>query len=64
MRTACGRARVNSLLLNREGVMNLRSLLVLAGKHPPDFGRGSISVSFDCELRNWERVYLNKRKIL
>jgi HNH endonuclease len=36
--TACGRATVNSLFLNRAGVVNLRSLLVLAGKHPPDFG--------------------------
>ncbi len=35
--TACGRATVNSLFLNRVGVVNLRSLLVLAGKHPPDF---------------------------
>jgi hypothetical protein len=35
--TACGRATVNSLFLNRTGVVNLRSLLVLAGKHPPDF---------------------------
>jgi hypothetical protein len=36
--TACGRATVESLLLNRTGVVNLRSLLVLAGKHPPDLG--------------------------
>jgi HNH endonuclease len=36
--TACGRATVKSLLLNRPGVVNLRSLLVLAGKHPPDLG--------------------------
>jgi hypothetical protein len=35
--TPCGRATVQSLLLNRLGVVNLRSLLVLAGKHPPNF---------------------------
>lgn len=34
--TACGRATVEALYLNRLGVVNLRSLLVLAGKHPPD----------------------------
>jgi hypothetical protein len=33
----CGRATVQSLSLNRLGVVNLRSLLVLAGKHPPNF---------------------------
>jgi hypothetical protein len=33
--TPCGRATVEALYLNRQGVVNLRSLLVLAKKHPP-----------------------------
>ncbi len=33
--TPVGRATIESLKLNREAVVNLRSLLVLAGKHPP-----------------------------
>jgi len=35
--TPTGRATVNSLHLNREGIINLRRLLVGIGKHPPDF---------------------------
>ena len=33
--TAIGRATIQTLRLNRLGVMNLRQLLILAGKHPP-----------------------------
>lgn len=33
--TPTGRATVNELQVNRDGVVNLRRLLVLAGKHPP-----------------------------
>jgi hypothetical protein len=33
--TPTGRATVERLQLNREGVVNLRGLLLLAGKHPP-----------------------------
>jgi hypothetical protein len=33
--TPTGRATVSTLLLNREGVINLRRLLYTAGKHPP-----------------------------
>jgi hypothetical protein len=34
-RTACGRATVVTLKLNRPGVSNLRRVLVAAGEHPP-----------------------------
>lgn len=34
-RTPIGRATVERLQLNREGVVNLRSLLIAVGKHPP-----------------------------
>lgn len=34
-KTPCGRASVQSLRLNRTGVVNLRRLLVMAGIHPP-----------------------------
>jgi hypothetical protein len=33
--TSIGRARVETLLLNREGVVNLRGLMYAAGEHPP-----------------------------
>jgi hypothetical protein len=33
--TATGRATVDALFLNRDGVVNLRRLLHTAGKHPP-----------------------------
>lgn len=33
--TSIGRATIDSLRLNRSGVVNLRKLLKLAGKHPP-----------------------------
>ena len=33
--TPTGRATIEALHLNREGVVNLRRLLLLAGKHPP-----------------------------
>jgi hypothetical protein len=33
--TPTGRATVAALYLNREGVVNLRSLLVASGEHPP-----------------------------
>jgi HNH endonuclease len=33
--TTTGRATVNALKLNRDGVINLRKLLILAGLHPP-----------------------------
>lgn len=33
--TPAGRATVECLQLNREEVVNLRELLVMAGKHPP-----------------------------
>jgi hypothetical protein len=35
--TPTGRATIERLQLNREGVMNLRQLLGSIGKHPPDF---------------------------
>jgi hypothetical protein len=34
--TTTGRATVNALKLNRDGVINLRKLLILAGLHPPN----------------------------
>jgi HNH endonuclease len=34
--TPCGRATVDSLFLNRTGVVNLRSLLLMAKLHPSD----------------------------
>lgn len=34
-RTACGRATIEALRLNRPGIVNLRRLLVMAGLHPP-----------------------------
>lgn len=34
-KTACGRATVQALRLNRPGIVNLRRLLVTAGLHPP-----------------------------
>ena len=33
--TATGRATIVALQMNRPGVINLRSLFILAGKHPP-----------------------------
>ncbi len=33
--TPIGRTTVATLHLNREGVVNLRRLLVVTGKHPP-----------------------------
>ena len=33
--TAIGRATIKRLKLNREGLINLRAILVAAGKHPP-----------------------------
>jgi hypothetical protein len=33
--TPSGRATVTTLLLNREGVVNLRRLLYVIGEHPP-----------------------------
>ena len=33
--TPIGRATITALSLNREGVINLRRLLLLTGKHPP-----------------------------
>ncbi len=33
--TPTGRATVGALLLNRDGVVNLRRLLYLNGEHPP-----------------------------
>lgn len=33
--TATGRATIDALQLNREGVVNLRTLLQIIGKHPP-----------------------------
>ncbi len=35
--TPTGRATIATLQLNCEGVVNLRRLLVLSGKHPPQF---------------------------
>ncbi len=32
----CGRATVNALQLNRQGLVNLRQLMKLGGIHPPD----------------------------
>ena len=37
--TSTGRATVDALQLNRSGVINLRKLLLLVGKHPPMFKR-------------------------
>jgi hypothetical protein len=34
--TPTGRATVNTLKLNRPGVINLRKLLIMAGLHPPN----------------------------
>ncbi|MEK7276145.1 MAG: HNH endonuclease [Chloroflexota bacterium] len=34
-RTPCGRATIESLQLNRPGLVNLRRVLVVAGVHPP-----------------------------
>jgi hypothetical protein len=34
-KTACGRASIEALRLNRSGIVNLRRLLVTAGLHPP-----------------------------
>jgi 5-methylcytosine-specific restriction endonuclease McrA len=34
--TAVGQSTVSALQLNRRGVMNVRKLLILEGKHPPD----------------------------
>lgn len=34
-KTACGRATIEALRLNRAGIVNLRRLLVMAGLHPP-----------------------------
>jgi len=34
-KTDIGRATIESLLLNREGIVNLRRLLILANLHPP-----------------------------
>jgi hypothetical protein len=36
-KTATGRATINCLKLNRIGLINLRKVLVAAGKHPPRF---------------------------
>ena len=33
--TPCGRATIEWLQLNRPGVKNMRSVLILVGKHPP-----------------------------
>ena len=33
--TPTGRATIEALALNREGVVNLRKVMSLAGKHPP-----------------------------
>lgn len=35
--TPTGRATVEKLQLNREGVINLRQVMVMAGKHPPAY---------------------------
>jgi hypothetical protein len=34
--TACGRATIAALQMNRFGVVNLRQLLVDTGRHPPE----------------------------
>lgn len=34
-KTACGRATIKALHLNRAGVINLRDLLIIAGIYPP-----------------------------
>jgi 5-methylcytosine-specific restriction endonuclease McrA len=34
-KTACGRATIKALMLNRQGVVNLRTLLIAAQLHPP-----------------------------
>ena len=38
--SAIGRATVERLQLNREEVVNLREVLTMLGKHPPDFDFG------------------------
>jgi thioredoxin reductase len=35
-KTAKGRVTIKVLKLNRQSVMNLRKILVLAGEHPPN----------------------------
>lgn len=35
-KTACGLAKIEALKLNRQGIVNLRRLLVEVGLHPPD----------------------------
>lgn len=45
--TPCGRATVLALRLNRFGVVNLRSLLVLAKNHPPKTGPASMEQLHD-----------------
>jgi hypothetical protein len=35
--TPIGRATIDALQLNRDGVVNLRRLLRIVGKHPPSF---------------------------
>lgn len=37
--TATGRATVDVLQMNRPGLVNIRSVLYMIGKHPPDFSR-------------------------
>ena len=34
-KTPCGRATIQALCLNRNGLINLRRVLVMAGVHPP-----------------------------
>ncbi|MEC4804918.1 MAG: HNH endonuclease signature motif containing protein [Jaaginema sp. PMC 1079.18] len=34
-KTPCGRATLNTLNLNRQGIVNLRRLLVMDNRHPP-----------------------------
>ncbi|MDX2239996.1 MAG: HNH endonuclease signature motif containing protein [Leptolyngbyaceae cyanobacterium bins.302] len=34
-KTACGRATIQALRMNRSGIVNLRRLLVMGGLHPP-----------------------------
>lgn len=38
--TPIGRTTIDALHLNRDGVVNLRKLLRLVGKHPPLFTTG------------------------
>lgn len=35
--TATGRATIQTLKMNRSGLVNIRRILLLAGLHPPDF---------------------------